>query len=124
MVDEGPTVVKRMGRSRRFNTTSFINEMISELVRDLKRTGKFPAKRGDRSHLDNAKRHTSESSGEGIDRSKFVGLLHPPYSLDLVTSDFHRFGTLKARLIKWYGTTKEELFRNVTEIRNSISEAE
>jgi hypothetical protein len=49
---------------------------------------------------------------------------HYRYSADLAPSDFYLFGYLKGRLAKCQGTKKEELFRNVTEIPDSISEEE
>jgi hypothetical protein len=42
----------------------------------------------------------------------------------LTPSDFYLFGYRKGRLAKCHGTTKEELFRDGTEILDSISEEE
>jgi hypothetical protein len=70
---------------------------------------KFLDKRWYRLHLDNVRSHTSQSSVECIDHHKFVRLPDPPYSPDLVPSDFYLFGTLKRRLAKCHGTMKKAL---------------
>jgi hypothetical protein len=117
-------VVKWMGRDQHSNQMYFIDEIIGELVPNIKRTWHFPDKRWYRLHLDNARPHNSRSSVEYIDRNKFARLPHPPYSPDLAPSGFHLFGTLKGRLADCHGTTKEEPFRNMADILNSISEDE
>jgi histone-lysine N-methyltransferase SETMAR len=117
-------VVKWMRRCQYFNTTYLIDEIISESMRNIKRMWNFPDKRWYRLHLNNARSYNSRSSVEYIDRNKFIRLPHPPYSSDLAPNNFYLFRTLKRRLVKYYGTTKEELFRNVSDILNSISEDE
>jgi hypothetical protein len=47
-----------MEQGRRFNPTYFINEIINDLVANLKATGKFPDKKWYRLQLDNAQPHT------------------------------------------------------------------
>jgi hypothetical protein len=111
-------------RGERFNTTWFLNEIISELVASLKRRGEVSDRGWYRLHLDNARSHNSRDSVDYIDQQKFVRLPHPPYSPDLAPSDFYLFGNMKQRLVKCHGTTKEELFQNVNEILESISEDE
>jgi hypothetical protein len=113
-----------MERGQRFSTTYLINEIINHLVANLKATGTFPDKKRYRLHLDNVRLHNSQASVNYIDRHKLVTVSHPPYSQDLVPSNFYLFGYRKGRLAKSHGTTKEKLFRNVTEILDSISEEE
>jgi histone-lysine N-methyltransferase SETMAR len=120
----GPILVKWIERGQRFNTTYFINEIINDLVANLKATDTFPKKKWYRLHLDDARPHTSQDSVESIDRHRLVSVPHPPYSSDLAPSDFYLVGYLKGRPVKCDGTTKEDLFRNVTEVLNSISEEE
>jgi hypothetical protein len=55
----GLIVVKWIERGQRFNIMYFIDEIISELIRNIKRTWKFLDKRWYRLHLDNARPHTS-----------------------------------------------------------------
>jgi hypothetical protein len=40
----------------------------------------------------------------------------------LAANDFYRFGNLKERSVKCHGTTNEEVFQDVTEILDLISE--
>jgi len=47
---------------------------------------------------DNARPHTSAATREAIQRLDFSVLPHPPYSADLVPSDFHLFPKLKEHL--------------------------
>jgi AraC-like DNA-binding protein len=51
----GPIVVGWMERGQSSNTTYVIDEIVSELVRNIKRTWTFPDKRWYRLHLDNAR---------------------------------------------------------------------
>ena len=44
---------------------------------------------------DNARPHTSLRTSEHITKLGLAVLLHPSYSPDLATSDFHLFGPLK-----------------------------
>jgi histone-lysine N-methyltransferase SETMAR len=113
-----------MERGQRFNTTSFIKEIINDLVANLKATYPIPDTKWYRLRLDNDRPHTSQDSVKYIDRHTLVRVPHSPYSPDLAPSDFFLFGHLKGRPAKCQGTTKEDLFRNVTEILNSISEEE
>jgi hypothetical protein len=120
----GTILVKWMEQGHQFNTTSFINEIINDLVADLRATHTFPDKKWYRLHLDNARPHNSQDLVEYIDRHRLVRVPHPPHSPDLAPSDFYLFGYLKGRLAKCHGTTKEDPSRIVTEILNSISEEE
>jgi histone-lysine N-methyltransferase SETMAR len=49
-------------------------------------------------HHDNARPHTAQSTQGRIQDLQWELLEHPPYSLDLASSDFHLFGSLKAHL--------------------------
>jgi hypothetical protein len=113
-----------MERGERFNTTCFINEIINELVPNLKRRGGFPDKRWYRLHLDNARPHNSRDSVDYIDRQNVVRLSHPLHSPDLAPGDFYLSANTKQRLAKCHGTTREEVFQNVNEFLQSISEDE
>ena len=124
MVGKGTDHCEVDGAGHRFNTMSSINEIIHELVANLKATAKFPDKKWRRLHLDNARPHTSQASVDYIDRHKFVRVSHPPYPPDLAPSDFYRFGCLNGKLAKCHGTTKDDRFRNVTDNLDSISEKE
>jgi histone-lysine N-methyltransferase SETMAR len=44
---------------------------------------------------ENARPHTSLKTWEGITKFGWTVLAHPPYSPNLVPSDFHLFGALK-----------------------------
>jgi hypothetical protein len=111
-----------MELDHRFNTRYFINEIINDLVANLKATGTFPDEKWYRLHLDNARPHTSQTSVDYIDRHKLVRIPYHLYSPNLTPSDFYPFECRKGRLAKCYGTTKEEFSRNVTEILDSMSE--
>jgi hypothetical protein len=104
-----------MERGQRFNTTDFINEIINDLVANLKAMDTFPDKKWYRLDLDNARPHTSQDSVEYIDRHRLVRVPHPPSSPDLAPSDFYLFGYLKGRLAKCHGTTKEHRRRSELE---------
>jgi len=47
---------------------------------------------------DNARPHTAAHTVETLQKLKFQVLVHPPYSPDLVPSDYHVFGPLKEAL--------------------------
>jgi histone-lysine N-methyltransferase SETMAR len=48
---------------------------------------------------DNARPHTNLRTGEAVATMGYTVLSHPPYSPDLVPSDFHIFGFLKYALL-------------------------
>jgi hypothetical protein len=50
----------------------------------------------------------------------FKRMLHPPYSPDIVQSDFYLFGTIKQRLQTCQDDSYEELQVNVHEILTAI----
>jgi hypothetical protein len=124
MIDSGSIFVKQMELGHRFKIAYFVNEIINNLIANLKITGKFPDKRSYCLNLDNARYHIAQASIDYIDPHKFVRVPHLPYSPDLAPSDFCLFECLKERLARCHATTKEDLFPNVTEILNSISEEE
>jgi hypothetical protein len=48
-------------------------------------------------HMDNARAHTAKATQEKSDVSRFKRTSQPPYSPDIVSSDFFIFGWLKAQ---------------------------
>jgi histone-lysine N-methyltransferase SETMAR len=49
-------------------------------------------------HHDKPRPHTARAAQERIQELQWELLEHPPYSLDLASSDFHLFGLLKNHL--------------------------
>jgi len=88
---------------------------------------------------DNAKIHRSFCTNEAITNFRWTMTLHPPYSLDLILSDYHLYGPLKEGLYNdnmlitaavWHGgrllqsscSVVEENFRNIrTMIKNKYN---
>jgi len=64
---------------------------------------------------DNARPHTARSTVATIQDLSFECLLHPPYSPDLVPSDFHVFGPLKEAMGGKSFTSDEEVQQAVHE---------
>ena len=60
-------------------------------------------------HHDNARPHTAAGTVETVQQLGFELLEHPPYSLDLVPSDYHIFGPLKGALRGHRFTSDEEV---------------
>jgi hypothetical protein len=86
-----------MERSHRVNITYFINEIINELMTNLKAARKFPDKKWDRLHLDNVRPYTSHDSVDHIDGHKFVRFLRSPdhhiwLRLAFIVLEFQREG--------------------------------
>jgi hypothetical protein len=65
-----------------------------------------------------------ESQSVTLIRTNSFGSRILPSHRIWLPSNFGLFGTLKGRLVKCQETTKEELFRNMTEVLNTISEGE
>jgi histone-lysine N-methyltransferase SETMAR len=60
-------------------------------------------------HHDNARPHTAAATVETVQQPGFERLQHPPYSPDLVLSDYHIFGPLKEALRGRRFTSDEEV---------------
>jgi len=58
---------------------------------------------------DNACPHTAAHTVETLQKLKFQILANPPYSPDLVPSDYHLFGPLKEALRGWRFNSDQEL---------------
>jgi hypothetical protein len=78
-----------MERCHQFNITYFVNEIIDDLVANLKATGTFPDKKWHCLHLNDARPHMSQVSVDCIDRHIFVRVSHPPSSPSLAPSDLY-----------------------------------
>jgi histone-lysine N-methyltransferase SETMAR len=66
--------------------------MLQDTIR-RKRPGQLA--RGVLLHHDNARPHTAPATQERIQELEWKLLEHPPYSLDLASTDFHLFGLLQ-----------------------------
>jgi hypothetical protein len=60
--------------------------------------GKAPRERRLVIHLDHCSIHTSRVSTDWLEEKDIVRMPQPPYSHDLVPSDFHLFPTVKEKL--------------------------
>ena len=58
---------------------------------------------------DNARPHTSLKTHEVISSFGWITISHPPYSPDLVPSDFHLVGLLKESLRRRHFSNDEEI---------------
>jgi transposase len=63
---------------------------------------------------DNAKLHTARATTDALEMLKFEVFSHPPYSHDLVPSDFHFFPYLKRELKGTHFTSDDEVKQAVT----------
>jgi transposase len=63
---------------------------------------------------DNARPHTANKTNETLRNFKWEVLEHPPYSPDLVPSDFDLFGPLKHHLSAEHFPDDEAVEREVT----------
>jgi len=63
---------------------------------------------------DNARPHTAHATIDALETLKFEVLSHPPYSPDLVPSDFHFFPHLKRDLKGTHFTSDDEVKQAVT----------
>jgi transposase len=62
----------------------------------------------------NARPHTARATNDVLETLKFADLSHPPYSPDLVPSDFHFFPHLKKDLKGTHFTSDDEVKQTVT----------
>ncbi|KZC10691.1 Histone-lysine N-methyltransferase SETMAR [Dufourea novaeangliae] len=74
-------------------------------------------------HHDNAPAHSSAIAQEKLSKLKFEILPHPPYSPDLVPSDFHVFPKLKTFLAGKRYQTNEEAMEAVNEYFGDLEES-
>jgi histone-lysine N-methyltransferase SETMAR len=74
--------------------------------------------------LDTATPQISKIPRESIKANDLSLLPHPPFSPDLVPSDFYLFGYIKTELRASHGRTQEDLFANVDHILRGFSSDE
>jgi hypothetical protein len=71
-------------------------------------------------HLDNCRVHFSKVTEEFFNDNQIVHVPHPPYSPDLVPSDFWLFGRIKTALSGCNFMGPDELVLVINEILGSI----
>jgi histone-lysine N-methyltransferase SETMAR len=79
------------------NSASYCKVLL-KLRDEIRRKRPGHLARGALLHHDNARPHTARATQEIIQELQWELPEHPPYSPDLVASDFHLFGLLKNRL--------------------------
>jgi histone-lysine N-methyltransferase SETMAR len=71
-------------------------------------------------HTDNAFQHTAAASQEFMEKNGLERVIHPPYSPDLVPSDFHLFSHLTHCLRGPSFETAYELFLAIDPVLKDI----
>jgi hypothetical protein len=72
-------------------------------------------------HTDNAPAHNSRMTGNFFEHNPLKRFPHPPYSLDISSSDFYHFRKVKGALVGQEIPDEISLLDTVTEILNGIS---
>jgi hypothetical protein len=67
-------------------------------------------------HLDNCSVHASQVSTDWLEEGGIRRMLHPPYSPDLVLSDFYLFLTVKEKLERIQLADEDEFFECLQEV--------
>jgi transposase InsO family protein len=72
-------------------------------------------------HVDNGSVHTSAATEQFMSDHRMIRMPQPPYSQDLVPSDFYFFGTVQNRLEQIQASDADDFFEQLYEKLNSIS---
>jgi hypothetical protein len=72
-------------------------------------------------HLDNCWVHFSKVAEQFVEANDILRILHPPYSQDLVTSDFGLFERIKTSRAGAKFDEPEQLLKAINEFSNTIS---
>jgi histone-lysine N-methyltransferase SETMAR len=87
-------LIKILGKGRKFNAGYYIAEILEPLSqwRSIEAAGNEQKLLV---HADNAHPHTAKLSTQYFNENRMKSVPHPPYSPDLVPSDFYLFGYVK-----------------------------
>jgi hypothetical protein len=102
----------------------FTTNIIGTVDKKVFPTGRNPHAKLLTLHLDNCSIKTSRATEECIRQDNMIRLQHPLYSLDLASSDFYLFPTIKEKPKGIQMVDEEDLFYRLQEILNSISRKE
>jgi hypothetical protein len=94
----GGTGIKSMlyvPKGMKYNTTFFVESVVSNLVEHACRESRRQILRGTMVHLDNARSHNSKKGQAALTAAKSRRIPAPAYSPDLFPRNFFLFGMLK-----------------------------
>jgi histone-lysine N-methyltransferase SETMAR len=118
---KGFHVADLMTSQNQFNSQYFVEHVMVPIAQEI-----FPHGRNRRAlplhlHLDNSRVHFSKVAEQFLEANDILRILHPPYSPDLVPSDFWLFGRIKTALTGAKFDEPEQLLNAITEFLNTIS---
>jgi histone-lysine N-methyltransferase SETMAR len=118
---KGFHVVDLMTSQNQFNSQDFVEHVMVPRVQEI-----FPHGRNRRAlrlhlHLDNCRIHFSNVTAHFFEANDILRILHPPYSPDLVPSDFGLFGRIQTSLAGAKFDEPEQLLEAINEFSKTIS---
>jgi hypothetical protein len=88
-------VVDRLLNHAKMNDAYFVTNILIPLEQTIFPGGRAPHERRPVVHFDSCSVHTSRVSTDWLEEYNILRMPHPPYSTDLVPSDFYLFPTVK-----------------------------
>jgi histone-lysine N-methyltransferase SETMAR len=114
----GAAHISYIKSNKTINHTSYINNCLKPLVRNLNEQRPQYGTKNLKFHHDNARPHIHSNVIAYLVRENFTIMDHPPYSPDLAPSDFRLFNYIKERLSNH--TSVESLNYEITRIVQAI----
>jgi hypothetical protein len=106
----------------KYNTTSFVESVIPDLVKQVCHESRRKTLRGIIVHLDNPRRYNSKKSEVPLTTTKTRRIPVPTYSPDLSPSGFFLLGMLKERTSGPSFSLPDELSYAINELIASLQE--
>jgi hypothetical protein len=120
----GLPLVQILSKGRRFNAEYFCDHILHEIDRIHPATTDEDARRKIILHFDNATPHTATVSLAFLDSHQMRRARQPPFSPDLVPSDFSLSGKFKTTLIGSVFENEQELLDRIIGVLDRITHDE
>jgi histone-lysine N-methyltransferase SETMAR len=117
-------VIDRLPNGTKLNSAYFVTNILIPLQEAMFTQGSAAHQKRLVIHLDNCSVHTSRVSTEWLEEHDMRRMPQPPYSPDLVPSDFYLFPTVKERLERIQLADEDQFFESLQEILNDLDHEE
>jgi transposase len=106
------------------NSAYFVINILTLLEEAIFPQGRAPHQKQLVIHLDNCSVHTSRASTAWLEEHGMRRMPQPPYSPDLVSSDFYLFPSVKEKLDRTQVTDEDQCFESLQAILRGIDQEE
>jgi hypothetical protein len=117
-------IIKKLLTGAKMYSDYFATNILRTVEQKVFPTGGNPHAKRLTIHLDNCSIRTSRTTEEYIRQHNMIRLQHPLYSLDLASSDFYLFPTIREKPKDIQMADEEDLFYRLQQFFNSISAKE